>query len=321
MPQSINGGLVLHDAMSYKGEWQPDAEYRKDDVVVDFPWTMVANTQTLERAAPQPTGESAPIYQGVGHSLLSEPTSNVVWCGERYTFNKGGFINAYRVYVPVADSNVEYTLYILDETSNKLTFIINSKMYAVGWTDIPVGHTVVQDGTVLTLVMAIRNPSGGSSSFNASWNYIRGNGDPLAGEIIHQNNGREMRVSWTDDGSGDQTANLATLEAGDEVSAGGFSWVITEIISNVGGVIVFDVTPQTRADNGLYNTVFTVYSPATIPYPKDLDYYSGSAVVEGLYGLDDLSNIVADDSSYGVDIEVQDAYISDDWDFVGYTNF
>lgn len=321
MPQSINGRLVLHDAMSYKGFWEPDVEYQNDDVVVDLPWTMVANTNTYDRAGPQPVGESVPIYQGGGHSLQSEPTSNVIWCGQRYTFNKSGFVNKYRVYIPVANSGVEYTLYILDETTDKLTFIINSKMYEVGWVDIPVGHTVVRDGDVLTLLLAIRNPTSGSAQFNSTWDYIRSNTAPLSGEITHQNNSREMSVNWIDNVGGDQTANIATLNAGDEVSNGIINWIITEILDNSGGDITFDVTPQTRADAGSYNFTFTSYAEATIPYQLDSAYYNGSAVVVGLFGLDDLDNVTENDNSYGVDIEVQDAYVSDDWDFIGYTNF
>ncbi len=62
---------------------------------------------------------------------------------------------------------------------------------------------------------------------------------------------------------------------------------------------------------------FETVTPTPVTYMKDLDYWTTSSypTTQGLFGTT-YSDAVADDSAYGVDIQVQVAEVSDQWDIM-----
>ena len=54
------------------------------------------------------------------------------------------------------------------------------------------------------------------------------------------------------------------------------------------------------------------------PYAEDAGYYSAAPNVSGFAGTT-FPPTVLDDNAYGVDIQVQEAEVSDDWELVAFS--
>jgi hypothetical protein len=78
------------------------AEYKEHDMVRDGSWTLIANKDTDERAAPQAIGAPEYAYQGtIGEA--ADLARQIIY-GQRYTTDTAGWLNAYRVYTKSATS-------------------------------------------------------------------------------------------------------------------------------------------------------------------------------------------------------------------------
>ena len=84
--------------MRWEGNWIP-ATYDQYDVVRDDNWTMVANVDTNDRAAPQPSGDPYSVlelFDSTSSYNTQSISSNIFYCGQRYNFPLG-FADAYLI--------------------------------------------------------------------------------------------------------------------------------------------------------------------------------------------------------------------------------
>lgn len=321
---TANTIVVVEDRVRWLNVWT-GGTYQKNDMVRDGDWTMIANKETTDIPSPQPVGEAVSEFNNDDDAPFitqSEVSVQQIIVGQRYTTSDDikGWLREVRFYSPVADDNVTYDIFAISNptgstpnTSNLGQFTFNRK----GWFTIAAGDSLISPNNEFDIVAIIRNRGGqGSTIFNSIWQYKKSNGNPSDGEIFHQNNNREMRISYLDKDDNDFTTQLQTLEAGDEIAAGNIIWTITEIISQAGRLVV-DVTPRSRINENDYNVTFTKYTPATIPYPEIEDQYSGGTV-NGFLIINEAypDDVVLDDNSYGIDVLFQPAEVSPDWDFV-----
>ena len=140
--------------------------------------------------------------------------------------------------------------------------------------------------------------------------------------VSHANqNPASLRVSTLDDVAGDRTAELAALSPGDTIGDGSSLWTISQSVDN-GTWFDFTVSPaQQSPTDGVRTFTFGTTTPTAITIGSDADYWLGNANVRGIHGVDGgYSDAVEDDNAYSIDLEVQDAYVSPDWDVVAYSS-
>lgn len=306
---------------SWNGPWATGVEYPQSSMVTDTGWLMISNKTTSDRAAPQATGVPRDVYSGTIGS--NSATVKQLIFGNRYTFPKSGYLTGYRL--NVIAGNV-YTIYtIIDPTG---TPIIQQRgeftATTTAWKTFNTPTTIVGAGSKLDLVVVAREPDPTPTTWTGDWNYTnpKNAGAPGAGVIIHSDDDPQLfEISKTDNALGDRTAELVALTIGDTISALGVTWAIQGIIDS-GTYMTFGVAPAVQGNpEGVTTFTFETVTATPITYAEDPTYWTTSGIsAQGLYIADgEYGDIVPNDTAYGVDITVQDATVSPDWDFMAYS--
>ena len=317
--------------MNWRGAYVPGQISEACDVATQSGWAMVANKQTDDRPAPQKVGQAEWVTDrlgGVVWDTEQNANTSVLYVGARYRVVNDGFAYRVRYWIPddVIDHKIEIwmvndPLGIPDPHVIVPEFIVGPEDVE-GWREYPIGNTFVLANTVHDLVMIVRGVTG-ESSFSGVWDYKRKNGSPSAsdGEIWHQSGGggREMRVSNEDDDGTNRRTELELMKPGDEISGGGINWTIISTDYTNGGHVRYEVQPASRASENKYTFQFTYFGAAPIQYDIDQNFYQGIAEVSGLYSETSYPDAVENDNAYGVDLLVQPAQVSPDWDFLSYS--
>lgn len=315
----VNAGTML-----WKGNWQA-TEYRKNHVVLDGDWTMIANKTTTDRAAPQGIGPkywASALGDTPAWAQNSASVAQLI-VGARYTFTDARFLYTGRYWI-VYDPNITYEVWLVTDPlgnphyNNILAEFTPTSDMNDTWLSIPLGQDLVPPGSVVDLLMVIRTKET-ENTFAYDWDYQRVNGDPASGVIAHQSGGGEMRVHQEDDGATDRTTDLDNIAPGSTINAGGIDWSV-QAASKTGSVYTFLVQPVTRAAAGTYTVTFKWYGAQAIAYDHIVDHYQAVAEIQGIKieGGGYPADVVLDDDAYGVDIEIQDALISPDWELVSF---
>ncbi|RKZ88573.1 MAG: hypothetical protein DRQ39_02195, partial [Gammaproteobacteria bacterium] len=312
----------LSNRAVWKGIWV-NAFYAFNEWVRDDAWgAIVVNPAgTNDRAGPQPVGDPFNAYTGtiVNDQLLAKQ----VLFGNRYTFTSDGYLNSYRINT-VAGNHYNIIIVVDPLGSPVAQQILSFDADTTGWIVKGISQTIVKAGTAFDLIVQVNEPVAMPTVWTGDWDYQTPNNvsAPTAGEIVHADKASDtLSISYTDNASGDRTAELQALVPGDIITAMGSSWSI-QSSSNEAGYISFVVTPATQAAGGGVETFsFETVTATPISYGKDLDYWlSSSYSVQGLFIADGAyADIVPDASAYGIDINVQSALISADWDLISYS--
>ena len=310
--------------MLWQGAWEQKT-YAGGHTVRDNGWTMVATTQTSQRAAPQPIGspfwvsqlDASPAWQ----AETSTPTSEIYY-GQRYTFGQSGYATDVRLWIDEADPTKTYAVYVVADPdgSHVVETILNESSFTTtGWRELPISTSIIREGSVFEVVVRKFDRTG-STDNNANYSYDTPNNPaiPPAGGIVHANTLiEELRVSYLDDDGGDQSTFFATMQPGDKIAGAGIGWTITTVTDVPGGnYYAFGVTPEVQGLDGVGVFTFTTFTDQAIAYPKITDHYASNAQVTGFFSSDGPTASVEDEAAYGIDIQVQDAYIPTDWEVV-----
>ena len=129
-----------------------------------------------------------------------------------------------------------------------------------------------------------------------------------------------MRVHQQDSGGTDRSTQLNNIVAGStiEMVTTGYEWEVLSA-SKTGSVYTFTVNPSSREKEDTSNFKFTYTTAATVNYVYQTNFYSPTAQILGIYSTTGLTGITTNSNAYGVDIKIQQATISDDFDFLAYT--
>ena len=316
--------------MSWLGEYVPGTIYHAGSVVLDGAWTMIALVESEDRPAPQAFGD--PAWESeLGDTpawTSTQTAATTIISGQRYAWFDAGWIRRARLWIPVAAADREHELWmVFNPTTNpRYQQLIGAfTPTTTGWLTVGLGETPIPEGTVFDLLLVTEGTSGTPSSFSAPWDYKQSGGNPSEGEINHQGNGWDMRVNHIDDNDSNQQANLESVQVGGTISAGGFTWTVL-LVDPRGDHTRYTVDPATRISENTYTFTFEWLSAITLDYVYITDWYNADhethAEIKGYFsdeGYDpsDLSKL--NENAYGVDIEVQDAYISPDWDFLAHS--
>jgi hypothetical protein len=312
--------------MNWRGNWQA-IEYQKHDVVLDSPYTMVANKVTTDRAAPQPIGNAS-------WDLPDQPlwtyfsNTSVVGSGHSYLFSETVYVNSLRVFPPVIGENITYRLTtILDGSvsQRELTTLSGNQ-----WNILGVDPVLVGAGSTLLVYLEALN-SGGSTIVTGGWTRgINSNLEP-ANASWNQNVQRTiLRIDFDDLDTADRQSELEGIVVGSTIQI-----VETAVVQNS---ITYQVLnpPVTGATSVSYDVVVidegvtlptvgeTCTITADVPVPQATDFVG---IVDGWVGnqpiyatassylaFDGVNQGADPDNQYGVSINVQRIEISDDWD-------
>jgi hypothetical protein len=325
---TVDLGLAAHEAaynphgkMTWKNVWSQQ-EYQTHDTVRDGNYLMIANKVTTDRAAPQNIGDVFNVFQG---TLVDSPTlAKQIIFGNRYTVTIDAFVMGYRVDVVAGNSYTVFTVFDplgIPIVRQELIFTAEN----TGWRDVALQAQIIEIGTVFDLVCVVQEPDPTPTTFTGDWNYTtpQNSAPPAVGVIIHaRGNPQLIQINSEDFNGGDRYAELATLTIGDRIDGANSSWAIQAITDNTTW-FDFTVAPASiGAPLGVQLFTFETVVPTPITTGKDLDYWLTSAFNgQGLWIADgDYDSIVPDNSAYGTDLFVQQAYISDDWDLMSTSN-
>lgn len=308
--------------MHWQGAWE-QRTYNPGMTVTDGMWTMVANKQTNDRAAPQQIGLPTYVYDGT-ITPTTEDAKQVI-SGMRYTpQDRARYVAGYRVYTT---ADLHYRIYLVRNPLGTPVLNLVSDFIAssTGWLELNVSGDLVGVGETVDILKYIDEVDGTPTSWSGDWDYDTPNNasSPDPGQIVHSNKATsELRVSKTDNSLSDRSNELEALTIGDRIQGAGQDWTIQSMIDG-GSWINFGVSPATQGGpDGVQNFDFQTIAQTPIPYAEDAGYWSGTPNVSGLHIADaHYTEITPDDSQYGIDVRFQDYSISDDWDVVSSSEF
>ena len=307
-------------AAAWAGNWNAQVDlYYKNQMVRDGDWLMIANKNTVDRAGPQPAGDPFHIYNGT----LTDQTAiaKLIFFGARYTVQQNAYLTGYRTYVKTGE---HYEIYVVKDPLGTAVSQLVESFVAVtdGWRESNIVLTIVLEGDVFDIVALATEPDPTPTSFNGDWDYLnpQNEGIPLSGQIIHPTkNLQSFNINYIDGALVDRTAELQGLDPGDQIDGAGLIWTIQSSTDN-GSFIEFIVSPaQQGSPTGIQDFIFNTVVATPIDYGEDINYWTTQGItnIKGLFIADDsYDNIVPNNNAYGLDVYVQDAIISPDWDLM-----
>ena len=304
--------------MLWQGAWEQKT-YNGGMTVRDGDWTMVALTQTTDRAGPVAIGQERYPYTGTMTPFQNSAKS--ILYGQRY-FNSGSaaFVNGYKIDV-ILDNHYEvYTVTDIDTAPvfDKINDIVAS---ATEQRQFSIPQRAIRQGTVFDLLVQVNEPDPTPTQWTGDWNYDTPNNTavPALGVVSQSNSNPEsLRINAIDNVSGNRYAELDALTAGDKITLGTFVWTISNIVDNTTWFDFTVVPSQQTTPDGVATFTFDTVTATPITIGRDVDYWIANPNVAGLLAIDGgYSDLVPDDNAYGIiDVLVQDASVSDDWDVV-----
>lgn len=315
-------GLVYADEpVTWRGSWVAD-DFLTNDMVRDGNWTMIANKDTSDRPAPQPEGDPYWILPEAPTWDVQTPTVEEVVSGHRFTWARGGYLHTLRIWIenPYPDYWYQVVIYNTGQSTPIFTGEIREGTTLVaGWNEFEIGTKIVFEGTQWDILLKSHNAVSAAVTV-APYNFTSSNQDyDVASGEAHQRNNRDtLRFHKTDSDGTDQSAMLAALGPGSTVEANGRIWNV-DTITDGGPWIEIGYTASGGIPvDGLYDFTFTNPGPQPTEYVRIVDHFLGNPNVRGLFGVDGATP-AEDDNAYGVDIQVQEASVSPDWDYVAFS--
>ena len=315
------------------GNWNSTLTYNKNDMVLDDPWTMIANKTTVDPAAPFPSG--APTWtMETSPTFVTDQNESVVHSGHIYTMSKSGWIERIRVWVPKLSSTTNYRFVFQDITDpgNPIRTIINDPLlFENTWTEIVLTNVLIRAGAILKMYIDALD-SGEKASITGGWTYTgtSNNAAPTTGHWIRNSNHTNVRIHKTDLDGTSRASELegVTIESTiafsqtNDVSKG-WTYEVTGVPIDRGDYMEYPVV-RTANLNSIDTGAITTMN-INIPVAQPTQYVSETntwaiqpdfATVEGF--LDFSGSPVAGNelNGFGVDVRYQEASVSEDWEVV-----
>ena len=310
--------------VSWGGTYETGLCYAKGTQIQDDGWTMIANKDTCDRPAPQPIGIPTWTLPEVPVWSSEEVEASTLSTGQRYTYSEAGFINGIRVWLPVASENTYYRVVMTGDpegASPRVSILADwFTTTTVGWNLLGVNQTPVISGLPFELVLQTQNRTG-QIQFAGAYSYSNpGNTTPpIDGQITHDNQNNDlMLISKFDADQNDLSANLGTLQLGDEIQGAGRTWQV-QSNTDQGLYHQYTVIPAIQGSPvGLQPFNFTHFADQPVPYVEIVDHWQAVPNIEGLIAvtINQPGANVLNNNAYGTDINLQAASVSEDWDLV-----
>lgn len=314
--------------MNWMGEYVEGTTYDTNDVVFDEGWRMIAITETTDRPSPQATGDSLWVYDTFSPAGFSETSvsQNALFVGQRYEYTTSFFTQKLRVFIPTTAIGDELEIWMVyaADTDPSVRIVVPSFVVGEGivekWYEIPIGTQFVESGSVIDFIMLLR-PVSGELNFASTWDYAKANTDPASGQISHLSDASQFLVHAYDYYAVDQTANLDLIVPGSLITMydTGVTWEVLQV-DFASNIYTFTVEPATRSSNAVSVFTFYYYTSSDIYYVYETDLYASDARISGYIAAeyDPTNSAYFNDNAYGIDIKVQNAVSSADWEVVAY---
>ena len=313
------------DRMRWAGPYDQGLTYEVQEVVKDGPWLMVANKQTNDRAAPYPIGDPFYVYQGSSMVPDTEVGVKQVVIGTRYHSTEDFYIDGYRV-LTVAGQTYEMLVVSDPFGVAAVNYVGRYIADTAEWVSFGLVPRPVAAGTTFDVIIIITKTDTSPTETTLDYNYLRPQnpGTPNDGEVQHPNNSPEvLRFNYLDNSLVDQSALLTSLAPGDKIDVGGLVWSIQSVNDvPASSFVEYIIAPALHATgSGVLSFTFMVEEEITVTYDYEADYYLADPNVSGLFvANDDWNNAVANDNAYGIDLLIQHAHVSPDWDMMAYSS-
>lgn len=309
--------IQIQEKVEWEGEWT-GGTYLRNDMSSDNGWTMIANKDTDDRPSPQAVGDSRYLYE-IDNLIITGATGKQLVYGMQYSSPVPYWVSGYRINV-VAGNNYEVILIIDAGGANEVKFINNFTAEVTGWRDFGLVPKPENSGTTYQILAIVHQPDPTPITLTRNYNYTKTNNatSPIIGQITHANKDlSSLLINYTDNDSNNNEAMLTGLTVGDFITIAGTQWSIQNILY-LSTYVDFTIAPARQSvGNGITEVEFETTIPTAISYGEDESYWSGNTNINGVFGIDTgWEDAILDDSQYGVDILVQEAYISPDWDFI-----
>ena len=207
--------------VSWEGQWQA-GEYKAHSMVGDQGWTMISNKTTSERAAPQPSGQSAwalpdsPVW-------TEATTAPLAVQGLRFTIGDIlTTVDGFRFFRAQNTGAEEYAYIIRDLTDEYNPTLLasgNLPSGPQGWLEIGIPGSFFFPGQVVD-VMFITQVVTSANQWAHNWTLQDENfGTPIGGQYTNDKNGgySALRINVIDGGLNDVKSDLDQLKAGDDL--------------------------------------------------------------------------------------------------------
>jgi hypothetical protein len=325
----------LHDGnnfVSWENEWL-NKLYKKDDMVRDGSWTMIANKETDDRAAPQTIGDGLFLYPD-NPAWVNLEFTGLVETGFRVSnLSDTFFITSCRVWIPDLSATAHYRVVTKNNVSNE---IITRQVFTgdifgnIGWHQIELDPVFTGPGDDITHVLQSQNFSS-TTNINNPFIYIGSSNqenDPLSGNCERTNNQTGFRIHNTDRNGVDVTADNTAVTGGTiiriEQDSDPLKFLEYDTIAETdfGTYFFYNVVLISSGPLGEPDTFSDVTVSYEIPvaaptkYVVLPDFYLVTfSVIQGVFRFDEGPVIVSVDGN-GIDVFIQQYVVSPDWDLV-----
>ena len=323
---------AINSGMSWRDAWV-DIPYARNDVVRDGEWTMIANKDTSERAAPQASGDKA-YNVPESPAWTVTPEINVVKAG----FTMQGIpdthiVSKVRIWLEDITIDDHYQLVIYDATTGLIQasqIFLGTSVLVSGWIEGTITPLwVLPTDTYTFFVISERFNT--TTDSNHPWNHnvaVDQEADPGPGQTSIRGDQTVLRINKTDSNTIDRTAlvdsivegtvirlvNNLDINAWDEFTVvytrDNITWSSFDVILSASG--------PTTLEGVLVDIDFKVPVLQSINYPKLTNFYTTFPAFQGKLQIGN-GAVVDSDDAFGVDVEIQQYITSNDWDLVAYS--
>jgi len=332
------GLAALHGSKnftSWENEWAPGS-YNENDIVRDGAWTMVANKDTDDRAAPQPEGDASFLYpDNPAWNNLS--FTGLVETGFRiFNITDAFLISGFRVWIPDISATAHYRIVTIDNITGVIDArnIFEGDAFGnIGWHQADIAPQFFVPGDDLTVFLQAQNSSGTTVIANPFVFIGASNqeNDPLDGNCERTNNNSGFRISNTDRNDVDVTADNASVIPGTiiriEQDSDPLAFIEYEVIFETDFTTYFfyDVALRTTGINGEPDTLSDVTVTYNIPIAAPTKYVvlpghlGNFPELDGLFRFDE-GPLINNQDGNGIDVFFQQYTASPDWDLLAVTS-
>ena len=323
LARALNEELDLYreQALLYRGEFNSSQTYRKNSLVTHNGYIGIANVETTDDLQVGRIGAEYDVYPVETPPTTQSIAKQVVF-GTSYQSGDGYWLEGYRVNV-IAGNHYE-VLFVCDpDGENEVSFLNSFLATTTGWRDFGLLPRLIKPNKKYEILVILQEPDVAPADTIYNFNYRKQNNTTVvdSGEMLHSSNDSSiLHTSKFDSDAVDRTAFLQGLIVGDLITSNNRTWSIQSVVEDVDRFRI-EIAPAQRASgsSGIRPITFTTVSNSTLTYVKDTDYWLSNFVgeVHGLLGVDvSYNDVVETNDAMGVDIVIQEADISPDWDII-----
>ena len=330
---ALETALVFEHRINWKGLWTSQTYY-PHEMSRDGDWTGIANTTTSERLAPQDVGN---VLSSIDQTLTPTNESNVsiVTVVHKYTLAKNGYVKGLQVRAPAWTLDAVTKVTITNEATGESN-VINDPILSVDdeWVTLNVSNSFVTVGQIFSVTFEYYTSTPGSN-VSGGWTSLLSAGAPANNQIAIDNLITPTVISFShlDLDNGSRGTELDGVVIGSIIhltetadTTRNLRCEVTSVNTAPSGYTTYTVNQVTNGPKEL-RTAVTLTCDIDIPISTASEYTtfpnlwatnSPFATVTSELYYDGIEQTNTNDA-YGINVLLQEAYISPDWDIISFS--